>query len=264
MNNGFIKLYRSIQDNPLWDTKPYDRARAWIDLLLLANHKDAEVLIKGDVYTCKRGQVLRSIKYFESRWGWSRQKVRTFLNMLQKLKMIDKNLTTNLTHLTICNYRDFQDTSTIKQPLSNHSATTYNKGKNSKNIKSIPNFDIFWLKYPNKKSKKKAQQIWKSKKLESKFNEIISGLDRYIKSDSWNSDGGAYIPHPTTFLNQERWLDDIKVKAPQLTPEDIREINEKKENRRLQSEWIKSEKNQASQEDIKNILGKWVKGKQTL
>ena len=62
MNNGFIKLYRSIQDNPLWDIKPYDKARAWIDLLLLANHKDSEVLIKGSVYICKRGEVLRSIK----------------------------------------------------------------------------------------------------------------------------------------------------------------------------------------------------------
>ncbi len=254
MSNGFIKLYRSIQDNPLWESKPFDKARAWIDLLLLANHRDSEVLIKGDVYVCKRGQVLRSIKYFENRWGWSRQRVRTFLNLLQKLKMIDKKLTKKLTHLTICNYKDFQDSATTKQPKSNHSATTYNKGNNSKNIKNIPNFDLFWLKYPNKKSKKKAQQIWKSRNLEKKFDEIIAGLDRYIKSDSWNSDGGAYIPHPTTFLNQERWLDDISVKAPQLSPEDIREKNEKEQNRRLREEWRKSSKNQASQDDIRSIL----------
>ena len=172
--------------------------------------------------------------------------------------MINKNLTTNLTHLTICNYSNFQDTVTNKKPQSNQSPTIYNKGNKVINNKDIPNFDLFWMKYPNKKSKKKARQIWINKKLENSYNDIMNGLNRYILSDNWKSDGGAYIPHPTTFLNQERWLDELNDNIVK-SDEDIREINEKKQNRRFQEEWKKSSQNIANSQDIKSILGNWKK-----
>ena len=32
------------------------------------------------------------------------------------------------------------------------------------------------------------------------------------KSEQWKKDDGQFIPHPTTFLNGERWNDEIDVR----------------------------------------------------
>ena len=38
MAYGWISIHRKIQDNLIWNDKPFNRGAAWIDLLLLANH----------------------------------------------------------------------------------------------------------------------------------------------------------------------------------------------------------------------------------
>ena len=43
--NGYIKLHRSLMDNPLWTEKPFSRGQAWVDLLMLANRKIARSLM---------------------------------------------------------------------------------------------------------------------------------------------------------------------------------------------------------------------------
>jgi hypothetical protein len=76
---------------------------------------------------------------------------------------------------------------------------------------AVSYFKEFWNLYPNKKNKKKSLQIWQSKTFaltESKFIEIMSGLEKAVESDNWKKDKGRYIPLPTTFLNGERWNDE--------------------------------------------------------
>ena len=36
---GWIALNRKIVENPMWLSEPFSRSHAWIDLILLANHK---------------------------------------------------------------------------------------------------------------------------------------------------------------------------------------------------------------------------------
>lgn len=68
-------------------------------------------------------------------------------------------------------------------------------------------FDIFWQEYPIKKNRKKALEIWKRKKLDSLADDIISKLNLIKKTDSdWLR---GFVPHATTFLNGERWDDEI-------------------------------------------------------
>ena len=38
---GWIKLHRSISDNDLWTSEPFSRGQAFVDLILLASHKDS-------------------------------------------------------------------------------------------------------------------------------------------------------------------------------------------------------------------------------
>lgn len=68
-------------------------------------------------------------------------------------------------------------------------------------------FDEFWQAYPSKRDKKKARDKWKSKRLDAKADEIISDVKTRISKDRQWREG--YIPLPTTYLNGERWEDEL-------------------------------------------------------
>jgi len=72
-------------------------------------------------------------------------------------------------------------------------------------------FDEFWSLYPKKVGKKPAREKWRKLSPNEKlFGEIMRGLEKYIVSEQWMRDNGQFIPHPTTFLNQRRWEDEIE------------------------------------------------------
>lgn len=109
---GWIKLYRCIQGNPLWQERPFDRGRAWVDLILLANHRDGYLHKRGIKIDVKRGQVGWSERALAERWGWSRGKVTRFLHELKMEQQIEQQngpQNINVTSLiTITNYEKYQ------------------------------------------------------------------------------------------------------------------------------------------------------------
>lgn len=110
---GWIKLYRQIQDCFLWlDSEPFCKRAAWIDLLLLANHRDKKISIDGKPVVIKRGQYHTSIYKLASRWKWDRRKVARFLDVLESDKMLTQTRSFNGTTLTIENYSVYQDDGT--------------------------------------------------------------------------------------------------------------------------------------------------------
>lgn len=73
-------------------------------------------------------------------------------------------------------------------------------------------FEDFWKIYPRKVSKKTAVKIWISLKVTGDlFNRIVVSLEKQKKSPQWSKNNGEYIPHPTTWLRQERWEDEINL-----------------------------------------------------
>ena len=75
-------------------------------------------------------------------------------------------------------------------------------------IVSVPSrFDDFWAVYPTKENKKKAKSIWSKKKLDSKADIIIADVIKRKACHKRWLDG--FIPNPTTYLNGERWEDEI-------------------------------------------------------
>jgi phage replication O-like protein O len=70
-------------------------------------------------------------------------------------------------------------------------------------------FDIFWKEYPRKTGKGAARKSWKKiKSPKATLDKIIAALAWQKKSEQWTRDNGQYIPHPSTYLNQERWEDE--------------------------------------------------------
>ena len=76
-------------------------------------------------------------------------------------------------------------------------------------------FDVFWQAYPRKVGKGASRKAWeKIKPDENLKNKIITAVEQQKKSKQWTKDEGQYIPHPATWLNQERWEDEpVKVKS---------------------------------------------------
>ena len=105
---GFIKLYRAIQDNWIWKyQEPFDHRSAWIDLLLLVNHKEEKLPVGCSIKTIKPGQRWTSYKWLGQRWGWSYRKVLRFMEQLVSDQMVYVDGTPNGTLLTIVNWDSF-------------------------------------------------------------------------------------------------------------------------------------------------------------
>lgn len=114
-SKGWISLHRQIQDNFLWQEKPFDKKSAWIDMLLMANTKDNRVLVGNKTILVKKGQKITSIRQLCKKWGWSNEKVKNFLELLVKEGMILYTVTKNYTAYSIVNYEKYQGSSEDKE-----------------------------------------------------------------------------------------------------------------------------------------------------
>jgi hypothetical protein len=88
-----------------------------------------------------------------------------------------------------------------------------NKDKDKdKDRKDATRFDEFYQEYPKKKSKAEALKSWQKNKLDGKADMIINDVkERRSKDYDWLKEGGQFIPHPSTYLNQKRWEDEITI-----------------------------------------------------
>lgn len=106
---GWIKLYRQLQENPLWKSnEPFNRRDAWIDLLLLANHEERVILVNGQKKVIGEGQHWTSFRVLANRWHWSYERVRRYFALLDELDMAHVSVTPSGSLVTIVNYGFFQ------------------------------------------------------------------------------------------------------------------------------------------------------------
>ena len=89
-----------------------------------------------------------------------------------------------------------------------------NKSKNNNTekdpIEKERMFERFWAAYPRKEAK---QAAWESfdeiEPDETLLETMITAIEAWKKSDQWTREGGRFIPHPGTWLNQKRWEDEL-------------------------------------------------------
>ena len=68
-------------------------------------------------------------------------------------------------------------------------------------------FNQFWAIYPKKVDKKGSFRAFKNiPKLKETFPGILQALEIQKQSPQWTKDNGQFIPNPTTYIHQERWL----------------------------------------------------------
>lgn len=204
---GWVKIHRDLLDNELWSDKPFTKGQAWIDLLLLANHRDKNALLGNCTELVERGSLITSELKLMERWGWGRKKVKLFLNFLESQKMIERNANNKRTAITIVNYGFYQDCDLEKE-----------QQKNSKGIAKEQQRDT------NKKERRKEYIDTDVSIMQHSISAIINAwnqLEPYgIKMIYRINQGSKRYTSLTKLINQfgeEKVIDGIdKVKASEF------------------------------------------------
>jgi len=173
----------------------------------------SEIVMYGEITALanKTGFCSASNHYFAKLYSVSKETVSRWISNLQKrghievvIKRnekgqitkrsigIDKNVNRGIDKNVKVNNTSINNTSNNKPPISP-------KGESK--------FAEFYKKYPVKKGKKLAKDRWERKKLDNKFDLIIKDIESRLNNDKqWLA---GYIPHASTYIGREVWLDEI-------------------------------------------------------
>ncbi len=71
-------------------------------------------------------------------------------------------------------------------------------------------FRQFWQSYPRKVSKAEAEKAYRKLKPDQSLQAtLLAAVALQAKSQEWTKDGGQFVPHASTWLNQRRWEDQL-------------------------------------------------------
>lgn len=150
----------------------------------------------------------------------------------------------------------------------NEATSTTATGRQSRPMKhpietpiETPNtFDLFWNNYPRKTAKGAARKAWE--KIKPEEQEQVAKAAALFAADP-NRDE-TYTPHPATWLNAERWLDEPlpprKQSQEEIRAYELTRAREKAERERLESQkWLQEAERRKAEaipmpENIKEIL----------
>ena len=204
---GWVKIYRKIIEWEWWDD--HNTTRLFIYLIAKANHKDS--CWRG--IEIKRGQIITSFDSMSRDTGLTIQKIRTGIKRLISTNEITHNSTSKYSIITIEKYGNYQQEQQAILNTNNKQATSKQQAsnnkqeyKNNKNVKNINyTFKEFWNLYDYKVgSRDKVKRKWESLSDDIR-DKIMLQLPVYIKS----TPDKQFRKHPSTYLNNESWNDEI-------------------------------------------------------
>lgn len=103
----------------------------------------------------------------------------------------------------------------VRETLEVVSERDTNKQVNNQVITNSAKFDEFWLLYPAKKAKAEAKKKFNRLKPSEQLSAIAN-----LKTRKWPDDH-QFIPHPTTYINQKRWEDEVVNTGPTSPSEEF-------------------------------------------
>ncbi|MFB3816122.1 MAG: hypothetical protein ACE147_00545 [Candidatus Methylomirabilales bacterium] len=222
---GWIRLHRAVMDHPVWSLPPA-QYKVWDACLLLANHKDSEWWDGRERVPIPAGSFVTSINHLAEKAKVTRQVTRDAIRNLQRLASITTQIRTQRwTMITVVNWHTYQgeecDENTEENPTENtvrtqreHSENTNGRMKEGKKetLVDLDGFVAFWSLYPRHVAKKAAIKAWtKLKPGDDLRATIMRALALQVKHDFSKREQDK-IPHASTWLNGERWKDEVAAK----------------------------------------------------
>ena len=142
------------------------------------------------------------------------------LLIIERRKLENGGYTSNLYHLKLDRVSEYPRVVEERSQGNESTDNTKEETKEDNKTEDDKMFECFWTLYPRKVGKKTSRATF-SKIKDKEKKRLIIGLQRFIQ-DSEKTDV-KYIPHPTTWLNQERWNDYFEIDG-----EEVRQIKKKK------------------------------------
>lgn len=230
--NGWIKLHRRFLEWEWYDD--HNTTRLYIHLLLTVNHEDK----KWQGKVIKAGQVITSLVKLSEQTGLTVRSIRTSIRKLHSTGEVTHKTTNKFTLLTLRKWGIYQcdeydsDTQTDKQETNKRQTkdkqtTTTKEVKNvrrkeeeketTKEKEAAPSsleveFNLFWegchVRRGSKATALKSWQQMRRKKLtELSVLEITDRFNDLVANTG--EDRQQYIPHQSTWLNQQRWDEEL-------------------------------------------------------
>lgn len=185
---GWISLHRSIQNHWLYEEdRKFSKFEAWIDLLLMVNHKDNKTIMDGKLFTVKRGQRITSLRKLGERWTWSLTKVDSFLKLLEKDKMIVLKKDTKKTLITIVNYEVYQNEDIEKRHRKDSEKTEKEQRKDTEKTEKETNNNVNKVNNENNDNNPHSVSDEDFKKIVEYYQRTIGALNaidfNYLSQD---------------------------------------------------------------------------------
>ena len=252
MNNGWISLNRKITNNWLWKDKPFSKGQAWIDILLMVNHKENKVLFRDELINVERGERITSQVKLSDRWGWSRGKVRKFLTMLESDNMLVVRTDKRKTVLKVVNYNVYQDNNNSKsqqteqekdkrtskrktrekqeteqEATTNNNVNNENNDNNKKkiNYKTCNYTDLYkkiFDMYPREGGKRQGMINFYNRLKEHSEEELINTIKAYKKAVKKKGTDKEFTTKISNFFGEkavfEDYLNAKKIKKTKVIP----------------------------------------------
>ena len=167
----WIKLYRKILDDFEWSNLTDSNKATLIELWLLASENEGNLPSVDEI-------------------SFRLRKDKSFINK-------------QLEQLSSFVLQDVAEVLPTRLPRVEKSKS---KSKSRVRVEVDNGFDLFWNTYPRKVGKGKAEEAWVKHK--PNIDHVLQTLTWQKESKEWFKDNGAFIPHPTTYINGKRWLDE--------------------------------------------------------
>ena len=210
MNNGYIKLSRCTLDNPIVMKSP-EHLTIWIYLLLNATHSNYDVMYEGQRKTLKSGQLITGRKLISKALKINESKVQRILKTFEIEQQIEQQTNPRCRLISILNWGKWQGSEQQTEQQLNNKRTLNKNVKKIKNI-YIDDFNEFWNVYDKKVSKPKAITAYQKAIKKTNHETLMTALKK--QKVLWVGKEKAFIKHPTTWLNQECWNDEIEDLRP--------------------------------------------------
>jgi hypothetical protein len=216
MANPWFRLYSEFAHDPKIQMMPEAMQRRYIMLMCMRCSETLETLHETEIAFQMRlsDDELQSTKelfiakgFIDDDWNltnWEKRQYVSDSSTVRVRKHRDKQK------------EEKKQDETLQKRSSNGTEQNRTEQKQSKAIVDDSLFDKFYVVYPKKVARAAALKAFKScKPNESLVETMIAALKLQTDSPDWQKEGGKYIPNPATWLNGERWKDQLAIPEKQ-------------------------------------------------